>query len=91
MIVCESLEKDFQVRFSDGENFAVSDTTPEHGGSGEGFKPAAPGAGQSSGPMVSDEDIAASSRSPDQSNAGSHAQPKPSYTLMGKIGGIGGR
>jgi putative redox protein len=39
MIVCESLEKDFQVRFSDGERSAVSDTTPDHGGSGEGFRP----------------------------------------------------
>jgi len=39
MIVCESLDKDFQVRFSDGERSAVSDTTTDHGGSGEGFRP----------------------------------------------------
>ncbi len=55
--------------------------------SGEGFKPAAPGAGQSSGPMVSDEAIAASSRAPSQSNAGPHVKRSGSYTLMGKIGG----
>lgn len=39
MIVCESLDTDYQVRFSDGIRSAVSDTTPDHGGSGEGFRP----------------------------------------------------
>jgi putative redox protein len=39
MIVCESMEKDFQVRFTDGVREAVSDTTPDHGGTGEGFNP----------------------------------------------------
>jgi len=39
MIISESMEKDYQVRFTDGKNTAVSDTTPEHGGGGEGFGP----------------------------------------------------
>jgi putative redox protein len=39
MIVCESLDKDYQTRFSDGTRSAVSDTSPDHGGTGEGFNP----------------------------------------------------
>lgn len=39
MIVCESLDTDYQTRFSDGERTAISDTTAEHGGSGQGFTP----------------------------------------------------
>lgn len=39
MIICESLETDYQTRFSDGERSAVADTTPDHGGSGQGFRP----------------------------------------------------
>lgn len=39
MIVCESLDTDYQTSFSDGERSAIADTTVEHGGSGQGFKP----------------------------------------------------
>jgi len=39
MIVCESLDTDFQTRFSDGERSAIADTTLDHGGSGQGFRP----------------------------------------------------
>ena len=39
MIVCTSLEKDFQTSFSDGAHEALSDTTAEHGGGGAGFSP----------------------------------------------------
>ena len=39
MIVCTSLEKNFQTRFSDGPHEALSDTTAEHGGADAGFRP----------------------------------------------------
>lgn len=39
MITSESMDKDYQVRFTDGTHVAVSDTTPDHGGTGEGFGP----------------------------------------------------
>lgn len=39
MIISESLDKDYQVNFSDGKTVGLSDTTPEHGGTGEGFNP----------------------------------------------------
>ena len=39
MIVCKSMEKDFQTSFSDGAHQALSDTTAEHGGAGAGFSP----------------------------------------------------
>ena len=39
MIVCTSMEKDFQIRFSDGTHEAFSDTSPAHGGASAGFSP----------------------------------------------------
>jgi len=39
MIVCTSLEKGFQTRFSDGVHEAFADTTAEHGGADAGFRP----------------------------------------------------
>lgn len=39
MIICESLDQDYQIRCSDGTRTLVADATPEHGGQGEGFRP----------------------------------------------------
>lgn len=39
MITCTSQDQDYQLRFSDGEHEAFADTTPEHGGAGQGFRP----------------------------------------------------
>lgn len=39
MITCQSLDKDFQVRFTDGTRVAVADTSVERGGAGDGFRP----------------------------------------------------
>ena len=39
MITCQSMDKDFQVRFSDATHTSIADTSPERGGGGEGFRP----------------------------------------------------
>lgn len=54
------------------------------GSSGGGFKPAGSGGGSSPGPMVSDQAIAAASKTPANSKAASNAQSH--HTLMGEIG-----
>ena len=52
------------------------------GGGGGGFKPAGSGGGNGPGPMVSDEQIAAASKTPAKSNGGAQS----GHTLMGQIG-----
>ena len=52
---------------------------------GGGFKPVGPGGGRSSGPIISDEVIAAASKSPSRPNAARGTQSE-NHTLMGAIG-----
>jgi putative redox protein len=39
MITCESLDRDFLARFTDGAHEALADTTPQWGGASAGFAP----------------------------------------------------
>jgi len=39
MIRTQSEPRDYLMRFTDGEREALADATPDHGGTGEGFRP----------------------------------------------------
>jgi putative redox protein len=39
MIVCESLEQEYQIRCSDGARALIADATEDKGGGGAGFRP----------------------------------------------------